>query len=158
MLIFVLLLNLSCNRTNEIINQIDNDSNIIFNSAKELVDNYGMCISDLSDTSTSTVYLKRVFCTISIDNAKSLKKSDFTSTFELINKGYKIKLDAENYYRIFFEHSAIEHVAGFNRYGVLYNKQEYVVKNVFSLNLNNIDTLKKISNNFHIVKIGEYAE
>lgn len=157
-LISVLLLSLSCNRTGEIINQIDNDSNVIFNSAKELVASYDLCISALSDTLSSTDNLKRVFCTINMDNAKSLKTNQFPSTIELLSKGYIIKLDAENYYRIFFEHSAIEHVAGFDRYGVLYHKQEYEVKNIFSLNLNSLDTLKKISDNFYIIKVGEYAE
>lgn len=157
-LLVTLFLNSSCNKSTKIINQIDNDSNLIFNSAKELIENYDSCITELSDTSTSTIHLKRVFCTISNDNVNLLKTDDFHSTFKLINKGYKIKLDAENYYRIFFEHSAIEHIAGFNRFGVLYNKQEYTVKKVFSLNLNNIDTLKTISDYFHIVKISEYAE
>lgn len=149
----------ACNSTkNESITQLENDFQTIKTSQLELIENYDLCLSLFSEKSQSSDGYKRVFCEITANNSNQISELNLIKTKQLIDKGYKIKIDAKNHYRIFYQYATKEYIAGIIRYGLIFTDIVSVKDSVYSLNLSGIDTLKQMELKSYIVEINEYAE
>jgi len=157
--ILIVFIFYSCNTTKrEAITQLGKDFLIIKESQSELVKNYDKCLSVFAHRSEVSDGYKRVFCNLSYSQSAQLEELNLIMTKRLIDMGYKISLDAVNYYRVFYQIDTKEYIAGILRYGILYSNITFKKDSIYSLDFGKIDTLKQVDTYNNIIEVNEYFE